>query len=538
MLIEVRKFSGEAPSIPPRKLGDGIASLAENTRYDKARLDAWEDFNDLQSVAVGTESIFKYQGAFITSSNKRHYVEKIIPNDVRERIVFTEEGTYPKIQSGGASYRLGIPAPTGGGASLNTAGDKSNPLDVETWYYVFTFVTDWGEEGPPSLPTDGVEVGVGGIADLALPTFPTGNYNFGASAKIRIYRSNAGTGDSFFQFVTEATSGQAGATVQDAALSSTLEEVLPSATWIGPPNDNTALYPDGPLQGLVALANGVLAGYSGNTVYLCEPYLPHAWPHSRAVTANIIGIATTTGGAVVITDEGPYALLGTVPQNMILKRMDSDKGCVSEDSIVDMGDYAIYAAEDGLVAVDTRNVKILTEGYFIKEDWEALNPSTISGFRYEDKYIFNYGGYAAATGYIFDPRGGQNAFTRLTGLRFVRGYNAPSDDRSYFIYRPGDLTYRIGEFARGGTLMTPKWESKVFELGKHTSFRVARLVSDAYPASVTVRADNTDRYTIVFANNQPRVIPGGFRAREWQFKFHDFTTLESFAIAESMPEIV
>ena len=49
-------------------------------------------------------------------------------------------------------------------------------------------------------------------------------------------------------------------TYNDVIASSFLGELLPSDTWIGPPDDNTSLYPDGPLQGLTYISNGIMAG--------------------------------------------------------------------------------------------------------------------------------------------------------------------------------------------------------------------------------------------------------------------------------------
>mgnify|MGYP001502416508 CR=1 FL=1 len=71
-----------------------------------------------------------------------------------------------------------------------------------------------------------------------------------------------------------------------------MAEVIPSTDWIAPPDDDTALYPDGPMKGLISLPGGILAGFTGKRICFSEPFLPHAWPVNYRITLEeeIVGI--------------------------------------------------------------------------------------------------------------------------------------------------------------------------------------------------------------------------------------------------------
>src|SRR5262249_47765814 len=165
--------------------------------------------------------------------------------------------------------------PSGGSSSIN-----------ETISYVYTWVTVNGEEGPPSpaTTTNDKSDALYTIGLTAPLPADTANRNL---TKTRIYRSVVSAqGVPTFYFVDEIpittlTYADDHAVLTDALVIN--NEQLPSTTWAGPPAD---------LQGLIGLANGMLAGWRFNEVWFCEPYNPHAWPPAYviAVEGNIVGL--------------------------------------------------------------------------------------------------------------------------------------------------------------------------------------------------------------------------------------------------------
>ena len=140
-------------------------------------------------------------------------------------------------------------AATGSGNSSSSANgakfgaNSEAQLDYDT-SYVYTFVSAYGEEGPPSPAStvittdDNMTVN---ITNLETSTSKS-NVNFGTGAKKRIYRSNTGSNTTEFQFVGEVA--MATTSFVDSSKNSELAEVIPSTTWIAPPDDDTSLYPD------------------------------------------------------------------------------------------------------------------------------------------------------------------------------------------------------------------------------------------------------------------------------------------------------
>ena len=197
-------------------------------------------------------------------------VEGPIPGDADDRLYWTGE-TYPRMGiytglsnwANRADYRLGIPAPQAA-PTINITGTLDTTVTAEETAWVYTFVSEFGEEGPPSEASIVYDFTPSTqTATVNVPNFSgTGDYAFGSPAKKRIYRANVGSNATEFQFVAEVlyTATQHA----DSKEATELGEVLPSTTWIGPPDDDTTNYPDGQLQGLTPVANGIFAGFTGS----------------------------------------------------------------------------------------------------------------------------------------------------------------------------------------------------------------------------------------------------------------------------------
>ena len=56
------------------------------------------------------------------------------------------------------------------------------------------------------------------------------------------------------------------------------------------------------MKGLIALPNGVFAGFTGKRICFSEPFLPHAWPVAYRITLEeeIVSIAAASNTCIFI----------------------------------------------------------------------------------------------------------------------------------------------------------------------------------------------------------------------------------------------
>ena len=386
------------------------------------------------------------------------------------------------------------------GAKFGENSDAEIDFDTS---YVYTFVSAYGEEGPPSPASDVLITDDNMTINISNLETTTGksNVNFGTGAVKRIYRSNTGSNTSDFQFVGEVA--MATATFVDSKKNGELAEIIPSTFHIAPPDDDTSLYPEGPMKGLTALPNGVFAGFTGKRVCFSEPFLPHAWPVSYRISLDeeVVGMAAGANGVVVGTKGTPYLIAGTDPSAMGAVRIEAGEACLNKRSMVDMGPYVIYASPDGLVGVQGASVEILTEQLITPEQWQAsYYPSTIVASMWEGRYVgfFDRGsGSPRYGGFVFDPRGGTNAFVNLDASAEVRGlYTDPDDNQLYKI-----IANEIKKFQGAGGNLTYNWKSKEFVMPKTLSMSFLSVRAETYPVTVKVYGDGSVIYNATIATS-------------------------------------
>lgn len=542
-------FSGMAPKILPSKLAESLAVEAVNTKFSAGGIIPWRrplPTADTVSFATELKSIYPYDDDWLVSGFPRQYVKSFIPGDIHERI-FYSDFDYPKVRSGSASYRLGLPRPAAPTATVTTPGDMTNITDVRNQSYVVTFVDSFGTEGPSSTPTASVEVGLGGVVNVDLTACVlSGNYNMGAGSYLRLYRSNTGSGgEAIYQYMTDVAYGTAFYT--DSMAPEFLQEALQSSEWIAAPDDSP-LYPDGPLVSLVEYPGGILAGHSGNTLYMSYPYIPTAWPYSYPLSDDIMGLAVIQGGLLVTTTGRPRLFTGSDPSIMAEVPIESFEANVSFESLVDMGDYAIYASPRGLVMCQGNTAELVTLDLLDEAAWVAYQPETIVAWRYEDHYVARYGDPEDQTFFIYTPGGGTASFIKFSGVTAAAGFFDSDSGRLYVAeLQPVPTDYVIGIFDKGATL--PLLWSKVFRLSDPVSLSCIRVVNDS-TSVVTIALTARDRASsgaqdiygpYAVNTSAPFKIPALATAVEWYVVITSAsgadTRLNYVELADSMAEM-
>lgn len=505
------RFSGIAPGVAPNLLAEQFGQIAENIDFESGSLAPIKKegavVHTFTSSGAAKQSFYYYENSGTNRWLGFNYpnvsvVEGPIPGDTYERLYWTGE-TYPKmsvktvIEGDGSepfpesSWRLGVPAPTST-PTVNTSGTIDSTVTPDDVSYVYTFVTAYGEEGPPSDPTTAIEFTASTQTNtVGIPAYggASSSINF---AKKRVYRSNTGSTNTTFQFVAEVS--YATTQITDNAAGSALGEVLPSATWIGPPDDNTSLYPDGPLQGLTPVANGIFAGFTGKRLCLSEPYLPHAWPISYRITLeeDIIAIGTTANGVACLTNGKPYFVTGVDPSAMSALQVDLAQACVNRSSVVDMGEYILYAGPDGLCALSATEGRIATKGLISPQQWnDDFKPTTIKAFKHEGTYVAFYDDGSDHKGWVYDPRADEAAISTITSEYTVfGGWHDQKDGTLYLLDASTNTANRRVRAWRGDTGTSygdhnrATWKSKNIVLPQPTSMAWFSVLADLYPVAV------------------------------------------------------
>lgn len=364
-----------------------------------------------------------------------HFVAGLIPDDLHNRAYWTgaEADGRPRMSAAAVGidvagdkpvndYLLGVPRVArepqfpAGTVPLDDSAEKI------TTAWVHTLVSEFGEEGPPSLPSNQATINDGQAVALDLPTIRgsvLAGRALGAGARRRIYRANTGTVATDYQFVGEIE--RAEDVFIDNVESHALGEVLPSRTWFPPPRD---------LLGLAAMPNGVLAGYSDDTLWFSEPGLPHAWPerYRKALDAPIVGIESVSVGLVVLTRGRPYIVTGNDPADYAPQRGDFPHGCVNGRSIVDMGESILYCAPDGLATISASGSTLLTRELVSSREWRRrYDVEKVHAFEWEGRYVAlldkDDPPEGGRTGFVFDPERGLSDLS----WRCAGGYSDPED---------------------------------------------------------------------------------------------------------------
>lgn len=403
-------------------------------------------------------------------------------------------------------------------ATLELAYDTSAASDyTKERAYVYTFVTAWGEEGPPSGlsrtvavdPTQ--DVVISGL-DAASPA----GYNV---TELRIYRTVTGDDGTLYQFVTDLAIGTTDYT--DSMTDADTGEAIVSTTWIAPPID---------LAGLVAMPGGFLAAFTGKTVCFSEPLQPHAWPegYQQVVDHDIVGLGVTGNTLIVLTTGPRYAMAGSEPSAMTVSRIALPHACVAKRSIAEYGSTVIDASSVGVVATDGGNTDIATRKFFTDDEWSALGPSTMQ-IRVHDNQLYVFSSTASA---VFDFNDSQSLLT-YTSETCDGMYVDPDTDDLYFI--------QSGAIWKWGGSTTPKtltWKSKLFRFARPATFAVGKVAADTYNGTqLKIYVNSVLHSTITVTSEAAFRLPKIEPHRLWEIEVVSVDTISRIVLAGSMAEV-
>lgn len=394
---------------------------------------------------------------------------------------------------------------------------------AESRIYVYTYVSAYGEEGPPSDPSDMADIDPMEPVIVTTGSAPVGNYNI---AKKYIYRSSKGTATTDYQFVAEQS--VASTSFTDKYKQIDLGETIPSTSWEAPPSD---------MKGLRMMANGIAVGFSGRDICFSEPFMPHAWPSKNflPVDHDIVGIGAFGQSVAILTTSFPYVATGIDPESMTLVKTSLQQACVSKRSIVESGDSVIYASPDGLVRIGMGGApQVVTQPLLTQEQWQSYNPSSIHGYLHEGCYYAFFKRTDGTSGLIIFNMIGTNAPMTL-GSQYTKAAHVVPKADSLFICDGSSIKM----LDKASTYKPFTWTTKVYEHPKPLNYSWAQLLSTNYGTGITVEvyAGGVLRHTKLVADTKPFRLPSGFVERDWYITVKGSAPVTAVLMAQSIDEL-
>lgn len=491
-IINIKNFAGVMPRYSARLLPTNGATRADNAKLLSGEL---RGLHETQLLKDFTEDAFPnpvmraYRlpvvvGAPIPISGSDTWVPFFDANvdfvrtpvlaDTFERYYWTGDSivlsgvpqynTRARINAGSAPFILGVPTPSGAPTVTPPAGT------ISTRAYVYTFVSAYGEEGPPSPPT--VATGTTGtwvIAgfDTTVPSASSRNIT-----TKRIYRTVTGAVSTEYYFVADVT--LATTTFNDTAADTVVvgNNIMPSLTWLPPPQT---------LLGLTSHPGGFLVGFSGRDLYVSEPYHPHAWPlqYVQTMQTEIVGVAIYANVIVVTTTSHPYIAEGMSPLGLTFQKIDSIDPCLNRRSMATTLNGVYYSSPQGIIAATGGSTDLVTKELFTREEWQNdFSPTTVQAVPYGVQYIsFD----TTASGFIFSPTDPNSPLTTLDRFSDVQAIQI--DAYSGDVYLVQGSQVRLWDPPQS-IPYSYTWQSKEFDLPDPVNFGAMRLKFKAVPVSI------------------------------------------------------
>lgn len=430
-------FGGLSPRTAPQFLAQNDAQIAQDVKLFSGELRPFfQETEDTVLAKVGTiRTIYLYDEQYwLHWTADVDVAPSLVADDTDQRFYFTGESGGPRksditLATTGAatypvaSYPLGVPAPTDAlVAAVNSTTAASGETEQD-YYYVYTYVTDWGEESAPGGLSNMVSFYDTHDVTVSNASLPPAGYNITAR---RLYRSSTGTDSTAFQFLTELTDDLV-TSYTDTTKAVDLGEVCPSTTWVEPPDD---------LSGLIIHPNGFLCGFSGRDIWFSEAGYAFAWPviYSLTVDSPVVALGIYGSTIVVGTETYPYVITGVDPANMSATKLTDPAPCVSKRSMVSSPAGIAYATPDGLYIVAGGAGTLVTAGKYTRDEWQALSPSTMHGHVWNGHYLGFYSDGSDTEGCIMIGLSGEYVVSQID-LYTEAAYVHPKTGKLYTVTR-------------------------------------------------------------------------------------------------------
>jgi len=432
------------------------------------------------------------------------------------------------------------------------AADTSDDVSAS---YVYTFVADNGDgtfsESGPSPASVTITRDDGTTVTVTTPTTTPTGLDYHVTLK-RIYRSISGSTGTEFFLLDEIPLSQADYidTIPDVVASQ--GAVLPSRGWVPPPSN---------MRGILALPNNIYAGHHDNVLDLSVQGQPHAYPLAfrQATDRKIVGIGAIDTSVVICTEGFPYIALGNTPDAYSMLKIEFPQSCASARSICYLrGVGVLYASPDGMVSISgPGQAELVTVGVFTREEWQALNPSSMICTAHDNRVFVQWSGSGDEGAFVLETT--QNGFGKVTlafhatamrtdlvtdGLYMVLDQNDPPISSSGAVVADGRTIYQFDAAVGSPTAdarLPYLYLSKLYLLRKPTTFRYMRFEADDYN-DIQVRLIDTGVawFSTTITSTEEVVVPdvpNKRGAEQFQYEISGTSHVRSIQVVESVDEL-
>ena len=404
-----------------------------------------------------------------------------------------------------------------------TGSGSLNPAVVvntaTSYVYTYRGANSW--ESAPS-PASGTVLRPDGVSvTVTTPTTTPYDPLYGITTKV-IYRAVSGASGTVYLLVDTLPLAQADyVDILDDSVISTPGTPLPSANWDLPPPT---------LQDIIALPNNCMAGFFRNQLCFSAQGYPHAWPVAFRLTTDtdIVSIRNIDNVVVVTTKAFVYTAAGNEPGTYSMSQPGEAQACVAKRGTVYVDGYGVvFPSPDGIqvCAGSAGNVRNATAGIFTKQQWEALNPSSMIAAVYDGVLFFWFDGTTPDSGYALDTKQGGFGLIRLSH-HILASYVDPELDALYLVLdvnsEPVEALLPIASTAVTASPLTifqfdahaidrirVQWRGKLNLLPYETTFHFAKVEAQDFTNLVLrVYADGALIYTVRVISAAAFRIPG------------------------------
>lgn len=486
--VKIDRFGGMVPRVAPSLLSDGMATVAHNCRLKSGKAvplrepavvdkDSHTVYHENGLAAIGgANSVYCWKHTladgtvrtdFLAFPGRVYFAHGNIANDERDRIFVTGETGVKFTASNGvvtddcpAAYLFDretgdfdrhcvVKEPMGAPRCSVYQTPDGVPKDSDAYFFLSWF-DKYGYESPASDPsTNAAQT----TAPYSYTTTPL-RYAQGAlirfepvfvppeAAGVRVYKTNSGDESAQIQFLKEFSFSELENLKNELFIrvdDTQAGEIMPEIE--APPKD---------LVDMTFVPGNFYAGRARSmphTVLFSDVDNPANWPlaYQYDVRDNVVKLAVTANSVFALTDGTPYVLSGTAPESMTVASLATAAACVSERSVVVYKNTVFFASNEGLMAIaDAAGAgtlcQNLTEQYFTKEQWQALNPASCLMGAFDNALHMFFSitdpltGEVAHKAYIFDLADGANALTTHDEVATCVCVDDRDDDM-YFVRR-------------------------------------------------------------------------------------------------------
>lgn len=555
MRIKVSNFLGSFPRIHNTKLKDTAAETALNVDVTSGALRPFYNMiykQQLIDLGAETKAIHFYKfpekEGFFQFPDHVDIAYSPIADDQYRRVYWSGDNrdnghllysysprlTQSEQHNPSVWYRVGIPAPTQtmtiASQSTEYTEEELEELSDEARIYVFTYVSETGEESAPSpasaliyIPHDKSKVE---LADLTTDT----TASTGRFIKYkRIYRSLAdsnGNADLYFVGQIDAESSTFTDTLDGNEINT--NDPLPTTAWDEPRLN---------MQGLGVTAKGVNYAFTKKIACFSEPYHPYAWPRDYELTIqyDIVAMGHYEDYIICATTGTPYLISGIDPSSSSVSELPINEPCVSKRSMVSMATCVCYASPNGIVIAYGATAKLVSDSFFDKDTWTALNPSSIHAVEHRGKYLFFYDTGVKRGAYLFDPLQVDFGLVELD-IWFKSATRHHQTEQLFFLDEDNKV-YFFDDTAQDKRAYT--WKSKLFDVGgQGVRFLACSVIADDYDdVTINIYANAQLLYSKRITSRQPFRLPNHSKRYDWQFEIVATSVVRDISLSQSMLEL-